>query len=62
MDRQAPPRRERDVATLLIDSKTAKEIGKSLGISPRTVEIYRSRLLRKFNVPSTPELIEKLLS
>ncbi|WP_317923277.1 MULTISPECIES: LuxR C-terminal-related transcriptional regulator [unclassified Cupriavidus] len=60
--RSAMTRRERDVATLLIDSKTAKEIGKSLGISPRTVEIYRSRLLRKFNVPSTPELIEKLLS
>ncbi|MDK2661441.1 helix-turn-helix transcriptional regulator [Cupriavidus consociatus] len=60
--RSAMTRRERDVATLLIDSKTAKEIGKALGISPRTVEIYRSRLLRKFNVPSTPELVEKLLS
>jgi len=60
--RSAMTRRERDVATLLIDSKTAKEIGKTLGISPRTVEIYRSRLLRKFNVPTTPELIEKLLS
>lgn len=54
--------RERDVAALLIENKTAKEIGKVLDISPRTVEIYRSRLLRKFNAPSTPMLIKKLLS
>lgn len=59
--RSTMTQRERDVATLLIDNKTAKEIGKALGISPRTVEIYRSRLLRKFNVPSTRELIKKLL-
>lgn len=54
--------RERDIASLLIENKTAKEIGKILEISPRTVEIYRSRLLRKFNAPSTVELVKKLLS
>ena len=55
-------RREMQVLRLVASGKVNKEIGIELGISPRTVEIYRSRLLRKFNVPSTPELIEKLLS
>jgi DNA-binding CsgD family transcriptional regulator len=54
--------RERDVAALLIQRQTAKEIGKTLGISPRTVEIYRTRLLRKFNVTHTQALIKSLLS
>lgn len=55
-------RRERDVAALLIENKTSKEIGKVLEISPRTVEIYRSRLLRKFGAPSTADLLKRLLS
>jgi DNA-binding CsgD family transcriptional regulator len=53
--------RERDVATLLIEGKTAKEIAKVLDISHRTVDIYRTRLLRKYNVSRTAELIEFLL-
>jgi len=54
--------RERDVAALLIEGKTGKEVAKVLGISPRTVDIYRARLLRKYNVGSTARLIELLLS
>jgi DNA-binding CsgD family transcriptional regulator len=53
--------RERDVATLLIEGKTGKEIAKALHISPRTVDVYRTRLLRKYNVSSTPELVGFLL-
>ena len=54
--------RERDVAALLIDGKTGKEVAKALNISPRTVDIYRARLLRKYDVNSTKRLIELLLS
>ncbi|MET4691868.1 LuxR C-terminal-related transcriptional regulator [Sinorhizobium fredii] len=54
--------RERDVAALLIEGKTAKEIGRSLEVSPRTVDIYKTRLLRKYNVSNTPELVKRLLA
>ncbi|NMM26646.1 MAG: hypothetical protein HHJ12_04960 [Glaciimonas sp.] len=45
----------------MIEGRTGKEIGKALGISPRTVDIYRTRLLRKYNVKSTVELVKQLL-
>jgi PAS domain S-box-containing protein len=54
--------RERDVAALLIEGKTGKEVGKALGISFRTVDIYKTRLLRKYGVASTPELVKLLLA
>lgn len=52
--------REREVAALVLKGLTAKEIGKALGISPRTVEIYRARLLRKYQAGSSVELVQKL--
>jgi PAS domain S-box-containing protein len=52
--------REREVAALVLDGLTAKEIGKALGISPRTVEIHRARLLRKYQAGSSVELVQKL--
>jgi len=54
--------REREVAAFLMDGLTSKEIGKSLGISHRTVEIYRARLMRKYQAHSTPDLVHRLLS
>jgi len=52
--------REREVAALVLQGLTAKEIGKALGISPRTVEVYRARLLRKYQAGSSVELVQKL--
>lgn len=52
--------REREVAALVLEGLTAKEIGKALGISPRTVEIYRARLLRKYQAGNSVELVQKL--
>ena len=54
--------RERDIAALLIEGKTGKEVARTLGISPRTVDIYKTRLLRKYSVASTPELVQRLLA
>ena len=53
--------REREIAALLIEGLTSKLIGRKLGISPRTVDVYRSRLMKKYAAASTPELIHKLL-
>ena len=53
--------REREIAALLIEGLTSKLIGKKLGISPRTVDVYRARLMRKVGAATTPELVNKLL-
>jgi PAS domain S-box-containing protein len=53
--------REREVAALLMDGLTSKEIGKALAISHRTVEIHRAKLMRKYQAHSTPDLVHRLL-
>ena len=53
--------REREIAALLIEGLTSKLIGKRLAISPRTVDVYRSRLMQKYRASTTPELVQKLL-
>jgi PAS domain S-box-containing protein len=54
--------REREVAAYLMDGLTSKEIGRTLSISHRTVEIYRARLMRKYQASNTGELVHKLMS
>ena len=54
--------REREVAALLIEGQTSKQIGRALGISHRTVDIYRARLMRKLKASTTPELVQRLLA
>jgi len=52
--------RERDVAALLLDGLTSKEIARRLGISPRTVDVHRGTLIRKHGVNTKSELINRL--
>jgi PAS domain S-box-containing protein len=54
--------REREIAALLIEGDTSKQIGRKLGISPRTVDVYRARLMRKVGAATTPELVQRLLT
>jgi PAS domain S-box-containing protein len=54
--------REREIAALLIEGMTSKQIGKRLAISPRTVDVYRGRLMKKYSAATTPVLVQKLLS
>jgi PAS domain S-box-containing protein len=54
--------REREVAARLLDGMTSKEIGKTLAISHRTVEIYRARLMRKYRANTTADLVHKLMA
>jgi two-component system response regulator FixJ len=53
--------REREVASLLMTGKRSKEIASDLGISVRTVEGYRARLLQKMQAESAPHLVTMLL-
>ncbi|MET1113780.1 MAG: PAS and helix-turn-helix domain-containing protein [Comamonas sp.] len=52
--------REREVAAKLLEGMTSKEMGRALGISYRTVEIYRSRLMRKYGASTAADLVRKL--
>ncbi len=54
--------REREIAALLIEGMTSKQIGRKLGVSPRTVDVYRARLMKKYHAATTPLLVQKLLS
>ena len=49
--------RERCVLQLLADGKNNKEVGALLGISVRTVECYRARLMRKVEIHSLAHLV-----
>jgi PAS domain S-box-containing protein len=53
--------REREIAALLIEGLTSKGVGRRLAISPRTVDVYRARLMRKTGAATTPELVKRLL-
>jgi RNA polymerase sigma factor (sigma-70 family) len=50
--------RQRDVMELLVDGLSSKEIGKQLGISPRTVETYRAFVMAKMGASSLAELVK----
>ncbi|RIA47693.1 response regulator transcription factor [Dichotomicrobium thermohalophilum] len=49
--------REREVLALLVSGYRNKMIAHELGISQRTVEVHRARLMRKLNVKSFADLI-----
>jgi FixJ family two-component response regulator len=64
-DRRSPARpsidcltgRERDVLDGVLCGMTNKEIGRELGISHRTVEVHRARLMRKLGAPTLSALL-----
>lgn len=49
--------REREVMALVIDGKDNRTIGETLGISPRTVEVHKSRLMTKLGARNLAELV-----
>lgn len=49
--------RERDVLNLLLMGKPNKHIARDLGLSPRTVEVHRARLMTKLGVGSFAEAV-----
>lgn len=53
--------RERDVLSGLIAGRANKQIAFDLGISPRTVEIYRANLMNKMQAGSLSDLVRMAL-
>lgn len=51
--------REREVAGLIVEGLTNKEIGRALSVSPRTVETHRANLFAKLQAPSLAQLIRR---
>ncbi len=49
--------RERDVFRLVVAGHTNKDIAYQLGVSRRTVEVHRARVMRKMGASSVPELV-----
>lgn len=58
-DRALTPR-ERTIVAGLSQGQTSKEIARDLGLSPRTVEDVRARLLRRFKARNAAELLSRL--
>ena len=54
--------REREVLGLIVEGLTNKEIGRALGLSPRTVETHRANLFAKLQVDSLAHLIRHYAS
>jgi two-component system, LuxR family, response regulator FixJ len=49
--------REREVLELLVAGRTNKGIARDLGLSPRTVEVHRARLMERLGVGSFAEVV-----
>lgn len=57
LEQQLSPR-EREILQLVAEGKTSQEIGESLSISPKSVDTYRSRLMRKIGVEDVAGLVK----
>jgi len=50
-------RREKEVMALVVAGRANREIAEELGISPKTVEVHRSRVMGKMQAESLPQLV-----
>jgi RNA polymerase sigma factor (sigma-70 family) len=53
--------REREVMDLVVQGNANREIAETLGLSPKTVEVHRARVMEKMKVDSFAELIRVVL-
>jgi len=52
--------REKEIASMIRNGETSKEIADKLNISIRTVEVHRGNIFRKWNVKNTAALVNML--
>lgn len=53
--------REREVMDMVVNGKANKVIAIDLGLSQRTVEIHRARVMRKMNADSVSQLVQMVM-
>jgi FixJ family two-component response regulator len=53
--------REREVLELITNGQSNKEAGRELGISPRTIEVHRARVMEKLGARNTADLMRIVL-
>ncbi len=53
--------REREVMDLVVAGRHNREIAETLGISPRTVEVHKARMVAKLGVENVPDLVRMSL-
>jgi len=53
--------REREVLAMIVEGRHNREVAQVLGISPRTVEVYKARVMDKQDVERLPDLIRLTL-
>lgn len=53
--------REREILDLLIEGMSTKEMARHLNISPRTVEVHRSRIMRKMDMKNLRDTLRVVL-
>jgi two-component system, LuxR family, response regulator FixJ len=54
--------RERDVLTQIAGGASNKEAGRQLGISPRTIEVHRARIMEKLGARNAADLVRIVLT
>lgn len=54
-------RREQEVAGFIANGMTCKGIAAELGISHRTVEVHRGRIMKKLSAKNTADLVSKII-
>jgi FixJ family two-component response regulator len=54
--------RERDVLGQIAAGASNKQAGRQLGISPRTIEVHRARIMEKLGARNTADLVRIVLS
>jgi len=50
--------RERHVLQMLVEGKSAASVARKLHLSPRTIETYKARLMRKLGLSDLPALVK----